>query len=196
MPVTPGDDVPAEESLYDKPRVSPFDPKDIEHEVSSEPLPKVPDPTPVEDPEPEKKPEPEDEPLPEFDPRVADEFKGLLYLGALTSEFEWTGHTFKIRTLHVREFIEIGLAIKKYEGSRAYDRAWQAAIVAACLISVDGKPMPLPITLDEADTPFTNAFDYVLSKWFAPTIEAVYAEYIALEFTVGRVVESMGKATG
>lgn len=197
MPVTPGDDVPAEESLYDAPEVSHFDPEEIAHKVSTEPSPEVPPSEPVDDiDEPEAPAEEAEEPLPQFDARVADEFKGLLYLGALTSEFDWTGHRFKIRTLHVGEFIEIGLAVKKYEGSMAFDRAWQAAVVAACLISIDGRPMPTPVTLDEMDTPFANSFRFVLDKWFAPTLEAVYARYIDLEVTVGRVVESMGKATG
>lgn len=204
MPINSGDDKPTEESIYDTPsKVTPFDPTEIEEPVSHTPTPELPADVPsAQDYDKDQSPEADesekdDQPaLPTFDSRVKDEFRGLMFLGALTSEFDWTGHSFKIRTLTVGEFIEVGLAVKRYEGTMAYDRAWQAAVVAACIISIDNRPMPIPVTNDPSDTPFNNAFQYVLDKWFAPTIEAVYVRYVELELLVGQVVESMGKATG
>lgn len=137
-----------------------------------------------------------DPPLPEFDPKVRQDFEGLLYLGRLTDQFTWLGHTFTIRTLTSGEIVEIGLLHRPYIGSLADVKAYQAAIVAACVLDVDGKPMPTPITNEATDTALLNRFQYVLRSWFSPTLNVVYERYLLLESRVEEVIESMGKASG
>jgi hypothetical protein len=133
-------------------------------------------------------------PLPQFDPRYTDEFSGLLYLGFLKDEFEWAGHKFEIKTLKSDELLEITLATKKYIDTIGASRAYATAIAAACLVKVDKKYLPIPLTTDEADSAFKNKFDYVLSNWHPMVVDAVYSKYMELEATVGAVIESMGKA--
>jgi hypothetical protein len=138
----------------------------------------------------------EQEPLPEFDPKVRQDFEGLLYLGYLEDEFDWVGHRFKIRSLTVGEILEVGMLHKPYVGSLADVKAYQAAIVAACTVQVDHQPMPVPITNDRADTALSNRFNYVLRSWFPPTLDAIYERYLLLEARVRGVLEAMGKAHG
>lgn len=131
---------------------------------------------------------------PEFDPRHREDFEGLLYIGALTHEFSWAGHRFKIRTVTTDELLEVGLAQKKYRDSLGDSRAYVTAMAAACIVLVDGKPLPRPLTSDMADTEFSNKFDYVRSHWYPWTVDAVYEEYMKLEARVVEIIESMGKA--
>ena len=133
---------------------------------------------------------------PEFDPRFRQDFEGLLYLGRLTDTFSWLGHTFTIRTLSSGEVLEVGLLHKKYVGTLADVKAYQAALVAACVVEVDGQPMPVPLTNAAADTALVNRFNYVLRSWFPPTLDVVYERYLLLEARVGEVIEAMGKASG
>src|SRR5690348_6594372 len=72
--------------------------------------------------------------IPEFDPKVRQDFEGLLYLGRLTHTFNWLGHRFLIRTLSAGEILEVGLLHKPYIGSLADVKAYQAAVVAAAVL--------------------------------------------------------------
>lgn len=139
-------------------------------------------------------PEEEPEPLPEFDRRWRDAFEGLLFIGKLEGSFKWMGHDFRIRTLLTDEVLEVGLLHKEYVGTLADVKAYQAAIVAACVVSVDGQPPPIPLTDEQTD--LTAKFNYVLRHWFPPTLDAVYEEYLKLEYKVNQVIEAMGKALG
>ena len=95
--------------------------------------------------------EEENTPLPEFDGRWRDEFEGLLYIGALTDRFVWLGHEFHIRTLTTGELAEVALVSKPYDGTEASMKAYQAGVVAASVLSVDGRPLPQPITTEPGE---------------------------------------------
>lgn len=139
---------------------------------------------------------PESEPVPEFDPKVRQDFEGLLYLGRLTDSFTWLGHRFTIRTLTAGEILEVGLLHRRYVGTLADVKAYQAAVVAACTLDVDGKPMPVPISNEKADTELLNRFEFVLRSWFPPTLDAIYERYLLLEARVEEVISAMGEAQG
>ncbi len=199
----PLEDKPLEESVYDSPptgSMKPYDPTAFQS-TSQGPAPSSTAPgigdTPEEEGAQGGKPEAEEQdPLPEFDPRYRDELTGLIFLGALTDEFSWLGHDFKIRTLTTGELAEVALIAKPYAGSEAALKAWQAAIVAACMISVDGKAITVPLTNEVDDTMVRAKFRYVMDKWFPPVLDVVYQRYVALEYTVRDVLEAMGKASG
>lgn len=189
-----------EESVYDRPptgSMKPYDPADVQP-TSPSPAPSSTAPdfgdTPGEDVTESR--EQDREPLPEFDPRWKDEFRGLVYLGALSDEFDWLGHHFKIRTLTTGELAEVALIAKPYAGSEAALKAWQAAIVAACIVSVDGNPIAVPLTSEVDDTLVRSKFRFVMEKWFPPILDVVYNRYVGLEYTVREVIEAMGKASG
>lgn len=135
--------------------------------------------------------------LPEFDHRLRDEFTGLLYLGALTKTFDWLGHRFVIRTLRTGELIAVSLAVRDYVGSDAYLKAWQAAMVGACVVTVDGRPLPpVPLTDHPEDSLVRARTQYVMDHWFPPVPDHIYERYIELELVVRQVIATMGKASG
>ena len=135
------------------------------------------------------------DPLPEFDPRFRTDFEGLTYIGALTHEFQWAGHQLRIRTLTIEDLLEVGLAQAQYRDTLGDSRAYITAVVAACIVNVDGKPLPQPLTSNPSDTPFSNAFTYVKSQWYPWTADAVYQEFTKLEARVDEVIKAMGKAS-
>lgn len=139
---------------------------------------------------------PTPDPLPEFDEKVRDDFEGLLYLGRLTSTFTWLGHEFTIRSLTSGEIIEIGLLHKRYVGTLADVKAYQALVVAASVVEVDGKAMPTPLTNEPKDTALLNRFRYVMRSWFPPTLDAVYEQFLLLERRVSEVIKAMGESQG
>lgn len=200
-----------EQSAYDGPVFTPVDPASVERastEPDQEPEPGPPQ-APADLPADADLPQPADddsgaddraapppEPVPEFDARWREEFTGLLYLGALSSEFTWLGHHFVVRTLTTGELAEVALAAKRYEGTDGAYKAYQAAVVAAAVVSVDGQAMPSPLTTDPRDTPFLNRYRYVMRSWYPPVLDAVYQRYFDLEIKVREVIEAMGNRSG
>lgn len=139
-------------------------------------------------------PEPEEEELPAFDEQYRQDFIGLTFIGKLNGDFEWMGHRFKIKTLMTDELIQIGMTHAKYQNTLADIKAYQTLVVAACLETLDGKPLPVPISND-VDL-VESRFDYIRTHWYPWTIDAIYEQYLLLEVRVQKVIEAMGKASG
>lgn len=132
----------------------------------------------------------------EFDPKHREPFNGLMYLGALKSTFTWLGHEFVIRTLKTDEVIESGMLIQDVIGTQGEPKAYQAAILAACVLTVDSKILPIPLTDATSDTLMQNRYDYIRRHWFPPTLNEVYDRYIRLEIKAMEVVRAMGNHSG
>ncbi len=186
--MTQPDDRPLEESVY-----GPYDPTVIEPAGT----PGTQDEGPHVDSEPGAGAPGPDGPLPEFDTRMRTEFSGLLYLGALTDTFDWLGHRFVIRTLRTGELVGVSLAVKDYLGTDGYLKAWQCAMVGACVVSVDGRPLPpLPLTDHPEDSLVAARFRYVMDHWFPPVPDHIYERYVELELVVREVIKAMGNRSG
>jgi len=132
-----------------------------------------------------------------FDERYSEPFNGLLYIGALTKEFEWLGHKFVIRTLTTNEMLIVPLVIKQWEGTIGHARAYGACMVALATESVDGESLPTPVETSSIGHAWaTQRFNHVVSRWFPYTIDKVYSEYLELEAQAAETVEAMGNAFG
>mgnify|MGYP006328321921 CR=1 FL=1 len=137
--------------------------------------------------------------LEEADPALAfpDEFKkpfeGLLYIGKLSDTFDWLGHRFVIRTLVTDEVLEVGLVSSRYTGSAGESWAYMTATVAACLVTIDGQPLPFPI-IDTGASQVEQRFNWVRQRMYQPAIEKIYERFLVLQTKVDSVIEAMGKA--
>lgn len=129
--------------------------------------------------------------LPSFNDKWKLPFEGLLFLGALTKTFIWMGHTFKIRTMTNADQLEVGLVQSQYNGTLGEIKAYQGAVCAACIVSVDNKPLPIPISNTPEDTLLQTRFEWINHNWFPWTIDAIYDAYLNLEATVSSVIEAM-----
>jgi len=119
-----------------------------------------------------------------------------MYLGKLTREFRLYGHRFVIRTMTVDEVLEVGMLAYPYAGTMSEGKAYQAAVVAGCIVSVDGQPPPIPITNGSKDTMMRNAFDWIRREWFPPTLDGIYERYLRLEKDVGDMLVALGESSG
>lgn len=134
--------------------------------------------------------------LPTFDQKYADPFTGLLYLGALSDDFDWLGHHFVIRTLRDGEKLAVAQIIKPYQDTMGIDRAYAAATVALSIVSVDGDELPIPIGETRRVNEWGHQrFEYVRDNWFSYTVDEVFNRCVALEDLARRVVDAMGKAS-
>lgn len=127
-----------------------------------------------------------------FDPRYKQDFDGLLYLGALSKTFTWGGHKFVIRTVLTDELLEAALVSNPWSETLGQVKAWQSAMVAACIVTVDSKALPVPV--DDSMTLLAQRFEWVRSHWFPPVIDVVYDQYLTLELRQNEVIAAMGKA--
>ena len=73
-------------------------------------------------------------------------------------------------------------------------RAYADAIVAACIISVDGKPLPItPLGPPENTLERVRAaYDYISAHWYSWTIDAIYDRFRVLEGKVEEILEALG----
>lgn len=131
----------------------------------------------------------------EFDPRHKEAFTGLLYVGHLDDEFPLYGHKFRIATPTQTERLQIGPVIREYTDTLTTDLAWQAAMVAAYLVEIDGHPLPQPIFTDPKENALRARFTWVIDNLRRPVINAVSDRCLILESEVDKVLEAMGKAS-
>lgn len=118
-----------------------------------------------------------------------DEFEGLLYVGYLQREITSIPfHKFVIKTLNVNEKLEISLLCKPYLESIGYARAYKAAVVAAGLVSVDGRDL---IPSNRNINSIKQKYDYVTNNWYDTTIDILYNEIEALENRVILVLQEL-----
>jgi hypothetical protein len=118
----------------------------------------------------------------------------MLYLGATSTDFSWCGHRFVIRTLNQREELAVPLLIQKWRGLIGEEAAMAAALASLCVITVDGKELPIPIGGDDEMAWAYQRFEYV-QGWYTWTIQKVHNELLALEGRVREVIDAMGKAS-
>jgi hypothetical protein len=140
--------------------------------------------------------QPEVRPVKPFPDEMRQPFNGLAFIGKLTSDFVWMGHKIVIRTLTDDEVLEVGLLVKPYMGTYGEAKAYQTACVAACVVSVDGQPLPMPLSNVTAAEWLQTRFDWCKGQWHPIVFDAIYQEFLLLDDDVERVLEAMGEALG
>lgn len=134
-------------------------------------------------------------PIPRFDDKYKDPLHGLLFIGALKKKFSWLGHEFVIKTLHNRDYGDVALCASPYRETEFFGKAYQTATVAACIISVDGQPLPTMPVLN-TQTEIQAKFDYVMDRWHSPVIDYVFTQFWELESVVRELIDELGKPSG
>lgn len=121
------------------------------------------------------------DPIDEADEGLPSEaLVGLMNIGRLTKDVTLYGDDIVLRTLKVGEELEIGLLIQKWTGTPEEGRAYAVATVAASIESLNGKRLVGQLGPSEVDE-LRRKFEYVRTKWYWPTIQLIYEEYITLQ---------------
>ena len=115
-----------------------------------------------------------------FPDAVSDDVDGLLWLGYLEDSFDYCGHDFVIRTLKMDDQLLCSLVTKEFANTLGEGKAWIAAQVALALVSVDGDEDFCPRATHDKKDYARARFNYVVSKWYEPTILRIYESYMEL----------------
>jgi len=119
-----------------------------------------------------------------------DEFEGLLFLGKLEKEVDRIPyHKFVVKTMTVNEKLEVSLLAKPFIETVGYGRAYKAAVVAAGLVSVDGRDM---VPLSKNTNVIRQKYDYIVNNWYDTVVDILYEEIDKLETRVVFVLEELG----
>jgi len=125
-----------------------------------------------------------------FPDKWKDEFEGMLFIGHLQREVtKIPFHKFVVKTLTVNDKLEVSLITKPYLDSIGYGRAYQSAIVAAGLVSVDGSEL---VPSNKNINVIRQKFDYVTNNWYDSVVELLYNEIESLENQVVIVLQELG----
>ena len=123
-------------------------------------------------------------------------FRSLLTVGRRTKNIDVLGHTVCIESLRVSDDLRIGLYCKEYEQSRAMSRAYQLAVCAAGVRTIDGTPLYSPLLETISDDEIFHQKVERLKNYYPIVINQVYNEILALDAEFAEVAVKLGKLKG
>lgn len=124
-----------------------------------------------------------------FDEKWKRPFEGLAYLGALEDVVNIPYHSFRVRTLTTGEKIKVVALIQPMENSIGYARAYRAAVVAAGLLLVDGRPLLVGQKNLEV---ISQRYQYLTDNWYDYVIDILFDKIDELEGIVLEVLRELG----
>lgn len=131
------------------------------------------------------------------DDSYSDDFIELSSLGYLTSEVNYCGHKFVLRTLRVGEEIVAGRIIKNDEASVSGFKATMSVVVAASLVTVDGMPFMPPLGENDIENNIRQRYKYITTNWYFPIIDFLATEHNKLvQRQAEAIVELQKKSSG
>ncbi len=116
----------------------------------------------------------------QFSPEIAQDVTGLVHLGHLTGRFEVLGHVIVLRTLKLGEELAVGQVVDQFAQTVVQGQAFAAALVAASLVSVDGRPVLAALGPDQEAT-IRDKFEYITTRWYTDTVLEIYSCYKELQ---------------
>jgi hypothetical protein len=130
----------------------------------------------------------------ELTPEESEMFKILVHVGRLTDTIKVFGHDIVISTISVDEDLQVGLLLKEYDGTAAFQRAYRTLVAAAAVRSIDGQPLITPLALSELDssTKVKPKFEK-MKEYFPPVIDEIYNGIMNLEKKIAPVLMKLGK---
>jgi hypothetical protein len=122
-----------------------------------------------------------------------DNFETLLTFGKKTDTKQVLGHSVLIGTLTVDEELQIGLLVKPYMNTDAYQRAYKTAVVAASVKEIDGQPLYQSLSKDE-DSNFVMRKKWEKIKSYYPVaVDMMYTAVLDMEKDLWPMLEKISK---
>lgn len=120
------------------------------------------------------------DPFSEFGTEISQAVEGLVFLGRLTKDVEWCGHTFGLKTLTVNEEMAAAAAVQEFRSTLKEPEAWITSQIGLALTHVDGDESFCP-PIGPDLTAFAKArFKWIGENWYWPTVEMLFEEYSGL----------------
>lgn len=105
-------------------------------------------------------------------------------------------HKVAIQSLTGDDDLRIGLYTKAYKDSDAYPRAYQIAVCASGIRTIDNRPLYSPITEDEDDQAvFTEKVER-MKKFYPVVITEIYRSIMELDGEFAELARKLGKLSG
>lgn len=122
-----------------------------------------------------------------------ESFRSLITVGRRSKTFELFDHQITITTLNTDDEIRVGMACKEHQDSQGFARAYQSAIIAAAIRTVDGKSFEN--TLIENPSPDALFQDKLarVRQYYPLVIQFMYSEYMKLEAEFAELAAKLGK---
>jgi len=116
-----------------------------------------------------------------FSEQVRLPVRGLAFIGHITKDVHYCGHTFTLRTLYPAEKAAISIAIKEWRETIVEGEVWTNAQIAVALTAVDGDDHFCDATGPDLVEHVKNRLNYASKQWFQTTLSFLYARYLELE---------------
>lgn len=138
--------------------------------------------------------QPEQEEEPTFTEEESAMFTSLLTVGCLSKVVNVFGYKIQLKTLNVDEDIQVGLALKKFDGTLAFNRAYKTLTVAAAVRSIDGAPLIQSLSpLDDIDSNSVIVKYEKVKTYYPIVIDEIYRELNDLEARMLIILSRLGK---
>lgn len=105
-------------------------------------------------------------------------------------------HKVAIQTLNSDDDLRIGLYTKDFKDSDAYPRAYQIAVCAAGIRTIDNRPLYQPISEEEDDGAVFAEKVSRMSKFYPVVITEIYRAIMDLDNEFAELARKLGKLSG
>lgn len=129
----------------------------------------------------------------ELNERERQDFQSLLTIGQRSKTVDVLGHPVVLRTMTVTDELLVGLESKKYKGSEAFARAYQSAVVAATVNTIDGKQLYIPISTEESTAEVFEKKLGKVHKMYPLVVSEIYRHYMEIEKEFAQLAKKLGK---
>lgn len=143
-----------------------------------------------EEPDPE---DDEDDDVTELTKEEREQFNSLLTVGKRLKKITVLDRPVVISSLMVDDVIRVGVKVKEYRDTQAFAQAYQAAMCAASIKSVDGQSWENTLEVSpDPDVLFDQKWNKVLD-FYPLVISYIYNEVIALDAEFSELAAKLGK---
>lgn len=153
--------------------------------------------SPPEEEEDREKVAPETEEITELTDEERTWFSTLLNCGKRHKIITVMGdHKVAIQTLNSDDDLRIGMYTKEFKDSDAYPRAYQIAVCAAGIRTIDNRPLYQPITEDEDENAVFVEKVNRMRKFYPVVITEIYRAIMDLDTEFAELARKLGKLNG
>lgn len=134
------------------------------------------------------------DPLSLFPPEIQRPVEGLMYLGQLTEDVSFCGHTFGLRTLKPQHKFAISQVLQPYRNTVMEVDVFQTLHVGLALTHVDGDQNFCPPIGPSVEDLARARLDFIGNAehgWYEPTIEFLWTRFVLLEAISGKAIQDL-----
>lgn len=123
-------------------------------------------------------------------------FASLLTCGRRSKSIKIMDHTVVVETVNGDDDLRIGLYAKPYVGSLGEQRAYQIAVAAAGIRSIDGKPFATTVYTDVDNSALFDEKVAKVQRMYPHVIQRIYRAVVDAEKEFAELVDRLGKSEG